>query len=154
MKVEEIMTKDVITVKMDRTVRDVVTLLHDHHMGGIPVVDNTGLLVGVISEYDIVRLINTKTSKLSLKFPSSHTLGLVFQESITNREVRDAFNDIADMKIFEVMIKDVPTMSPNADVSDVAAELRKDHIKRLPIIDDSGKVVGIVTRRDLLMALI
>ena len=154
MKVKKVMNKDVLTLKPDDTLSDAVKLFGEHKIGGAPVVDEENRLVGLISEFDIIKMLKTRTTKLSMVFPSSHSLGLTFQESIVYKEIQEAFSDISHMEVRDLMTNDVITAREDQFLEEVAPELLKEHVKRIPVLDKNHKVVGILTRRDLIKGLI
>lgn len=154
MEIKKVMNKEVLTLKPDDTLSDAVKLFGDNKIGGAPVVDNHNRLVGIISEYDIIKMLKTKTTRLSMVFPSSHSLGLTFQESIVYKEIQDAFKDISHMEVRDLMSTEFKTAKENDQLEDVAPELLKEHVKRLPIVDENNKLVGIITRRDIIRGLI
>lgn len=153
MNIEDIMNKDVLTLKPSDTISDAVKLFSKNKIGGAPVVDENNNLLGILSEIDIIKTLKTKTTRLSMIFPSSHSLGLTFQESIVFKEIQDAFDEISHMEVKDIMTTDVITAELNHIVEEVAPTLLKEDVKRVPIIKD-GKVVGIITRRDIIRGLI
>jgi CBS domain-containing protein len=153
MEIKEIMTKNVLTLNPDDTLAEAVKFFSKNKIGGAPVVDNDNKLMGIVTESDIIKVLKTKTTRLEMVFPSSHSLGLTFQESIVYKEIQDAFEDIGQMTIGEIMTKKVISSTPNQPLEEIAPSLLKDHVKRIPIVDE-GQVVGIVTRRDIIKGLI
>lgn len=153
MKISEIMNKEVLTLKPDDTLSYAVKFFSENKIGGAPVVDDENRLLGILSEIDVIKILKTKTTKLSMVFPSSHSLGLTFQESIEYKEIQDAFKDIGHMEVRDIMISDVITSDPDRTIDEVAPELLKENVKRVPIVK-GGKVVGIITRRDIIRGLI
>jgi len=154
MEIKKVMHKEVLTLRPDDTLSDAVKLFGDHKIGGAPVVDDDNRLLGLISEFDIIKMLKTKTTKLSMVFPSSHSLGLTFQESIVYKEIQEAFSDVSHMEVRDLMTNDVITARENQHLEEVAPELLKEHVKRIPIVDENNRVVGILTRRDLIRGLI
>lgn len=116
-KAREIMTKDVITVTKQTILTDVMQLLLDNRISGLPVVDADGMLEGIVSEIDLVN------SMLS--------------------------GNAADTNAGEIMSSKVTSFSPDANCAEMAECFAVNHIRRFPIVDH-GKVVGIVSRRDVL----
>ena len=97
MKIEDIMNIEVLTLKADNTISDAVKFFSDNKIGGAPIVDDENRLLGILSEIDIIKLLKTKTTKLEMVFPSSHSLGLTFQESIEYKEIQEAFAELGHM---------------------------------------------------------
>jgi CBS domain-containing protein len=153
MKVKEIMSTNVITLKSTDTIKDSVKVLVHNNISGAPVVDQNGKVIGILSETDIIGALKTQTKELAMIFPSSHALGMTFEERITRREVQDAFRDVGNKPIMEVMSRNPITTTIDALVEDVAPIMIKSNINRVPVIEND-KLVGIVTRRDIINGLI
>ena len=117
LKAKDVMTKDVITISPDVTLKDAIELLLEKKISGMPVVDKKGKMIGIISEKDI------------LNFAFSGNL------SIT--------------KVSEAMSKNIISFPPNEDVDSIALTISENQFRRVPIIQE-GKVVGIVSRRDII----
>jgi len=126
--VEEIMTRNVIKVKPDDNLSYVVQLLSEKNISGLPVVEGNKF-VGVISESDIIKIIGSK-SLLELD-----TLGL---------------KKLKYIKVSEAMNKRPIAIYEKAKVSKAADLMNKYDISRLPVINESGELVGIVTRKDII----
>jgi CBS domain-containing protein len=116
-KAADVMTENVITVKKDTILTDVMELLLRWHISGAPVVGDDGKLIGIISEIDLVNM---------------------------------AFSgNAADTRVEEVMTKDVTAFPPDADIAELVNCFSSRRLRRVPIVAN-GKVVGIVSRRDIL----
>lgn len=143
MKASDIMTTDVITVAADSSVRDAAETLLKNRIGGAPVVDAKGNLVGVVSEGDLFRRAETGT-----EHERSWWLKLLMgHEQLATEYVKEHSRKIAD-----VMSHKVITASPDTRASEIAEMLESSRIKRVPIVKN-GKLVGIVSRANLLHAL-
>lgn len=145
--VRNVMVADPITVKPSDSVETVLQLLEEKHISGLPVVDNAGKVVGVVSEADL----------LFKEKPIRMPLYLTFLDSIIYLEPLDKFKHQLK-KSLGVLVEDVMTskpitITPDASVSQAAELILNQRINRLPVIDDAEKLVGIVTRNDLLKAL-
>lgn len=140
MKVKDVMTAEVVTVDAETALKDAAGLLVQHHITGVPVVDASGEVVGVLSEADIVakeaKQRQQRRSMLSwLLDPADPWL----DERAGARTVREAMSTPA------------LAIGPEADISEAAGRMVEDGVNRLPVIDD-GQLVGIVTRADLVRA--
>lgn len=111
------MTTNVITVKKDMVLTDVIALLLRWHISAVPVVDDENKMVGIVSEIDLVNL--------------------TFD------------GNAADTTIEEVMVTDLVFFSPETHLAELVQAFSKRHLRRVPILDE-GKVVGIISRRDIL----
>ncbi|KAB3534146.1 CBS domain-containing protein [Alkaliphilus pronyensis] len=145
MKAKEIMTKEVISVKRENTVEEVVKLLIDNNISGLPVVDEENKVVGVITEGDLIY----RNKKLQL--PSYFTIldSYIFLES--TKSLREQIKKMVGYRVEDVMTKKVITANEEDDIEDVATLMANNKINRIPIVKD-GALVGIVSRRDIIKA--
>lgn len=145
MLAKEIMTRDVITVSPDASVEEVIKVLSEKGISGLPVTDQTGRLVGVVSEGDL--LVRTK----QLHFPSylQFLAGVIYLESLKRfeEEIRKA----VAVKVKDIMTEEVVTASPDTSVTELATLMTEKGINRIPILEDK-KLVGIVSRADIIRA--
>ena len=148
MQVQDIMTKKVLTVRPETSVREVAEILVSHKISGVPVVEEDGSLVGIVSEGDLM-------SKEILPEPPAEfcILGAVIYYN-NLREFKDAFSRMAANTAEALMTKKVVTVKAEDDVSDVARIMRDKHIKRVPVLDDEGHLIGIVSRQDIVKMLL
>ena len=143
MLVKDIMTKDVVTVKKEASIREIAQTIVDHDVSGLPVMDDDGTVCGIVSEGDLVR------KEFAPELPDELCiLGAVIYYSGL-REYQDAFRKIAAISAEQLMTKKVVTVKAYDDVSDVARLMRDRHIKRVPVLDDEGHLIGIVSRQDI-----
>ncbi len=146
--VTDIMTSPAITLQPDTTVEDAVGLLVERGIGGAPVVDADGRLVGLLDDDDLI------VSEARLHAPTTiEILGayipLPGDLKRFNDEVRQALGRTVD----EVMDTDPPSVGSGATAEDAATLFHDRGVSRLPVVDDSGQVVGVVSRGDLVKAL-
>lgn len=134
MNVEDVMTTDVITVAPNTPLKDVARLLTDHGISGLPVLDQRGEIVGVISEADLVS---------SLKQPRESPGRLPRLLGLDRRRRPATARD--------AMTPRPITTGPGASLPAAANLIMREGIASLPVVDD-GKLVGIVTRSDLVRA--
>jgi CBS domain-containing protein len=144
MQARDVMTKRVISVQPDTSVRDVARTLVRHKISGAPVVDQAGRLLGVVSEGDLMRRAESETEQ-----HRSWWLRLLLSPEEKAAEYVKTHGRCAA----DVMSKPVQTVSETTSLEKVADLLQKHRIKRVPVLR-RGKVVGIVTRADLLHGLI
>jgi CBS domain-containing protein len=144
MIVADVMTRNCITIAPDATVEEAVNLMLSRHFSGLFVVDKTGLLVGVITEGDLLR-----REELGTQRDRPWWLRLLASPA---RQASD-FTRANGRHVRDVMTEDVLSIGQDAKLEDVVATMEKHRIKRLPVTAD-GKVVGVVSRADLLRALI
>jgi CBS domain-containing protein len=146
--VTAIMTTDVVTLRLDMGVEDAVRLLADRGFSGAPVVDDEGRLVGLLDDSDII------LSEARLHAP---TVIELFGAYVTwpgeSRRYAEELRHALGGTVGEVMDDDPPSLTATATVEDVATALVRHDVSRLPIVDDDRRVIGIVTRGDLVQAI-
>ena len=152
MKVKEIMTKEVINLTQFMSLKDASELLARYNISGAPVVDGDGVLIGILTEADILRAVSSSADKVKMVYPSLHTMGVFFEMSRGEVEIMKAFEEQASTVVGDCMTKKVLTCGPDDDLNDVARTLYQRNINRIPVVDDDNKVIGIVTRGDIVKA--
>lgn len=138
MNVEQLMTKTVLTVAPETPLRQVAGLLVREHISGVPVVDEDGHVLGVVSEADILRRERGPTPG---RADFLHWLGS-----------DDHLERLSARTAGEAMSRPAVTIRPEQSVWEAAARLVDRTLKRLPVVDAEGFLVGIVTRADLVRA--
>lgn len=135
--VGDLMTKSVVTACEDATFRELVELMHECRVSALPVVDLGGAILGVVSEADL--LVKEDPDVLVPRF---------FDRRVRRIERGKAVAVIAR----DLMTSPAVTVSVDAEVPDAAHLMRERDVKRLFVTDAAGKVVGVVSRADLLLA--
>lgn len=143
MKARDLMTTNVVTVKPDTKVRDVAALMLEKHISGVPVLDDNGKLVGMISEGDLLRRPELGTEK--------HRRRWLAFFSRADEQARE-FTKSHALRAGDVMTKQVLHIAEDTPLGDVVGLMEKHRVKRLPVLS-KGKLVGIVSRVDLIRAL-
>lgn len=143
MKASDVMTTKVISIRPDATLTEMIKLMLDHRISGLPVVDKDGKLVGVVTEGDCLRRAETGT-EVKRSFWRDMLTG---SETLANEYIRSH-----GRKVSEVMTRDPISVSPDTDLSEVIHMMEKNRIKRVPVVKD-GAVVGILSRANLLQTL-
>ncbi len=152
MKVEEVMTKDVITLRPLMYLKSAAEILAKNNISGAPVVDNEGRVVGILTENDILEAVAEATDRIKMVYPSIHTMGVFFEMSKGEVEILKAFEERANTVVSDVMTTKVITCSPKDKVRDVARILVEAGVNRIPVVDEDERVVGIITRGDIIKA--
>src|SRR5437867_5102703 len=143
MRALDVMVQDVVTVRRDTDVGEAIKLLAEHDVSALPVLDENGALVGILSEADLIRRVEIGTEK--------HRPWWV--EAVTGAStLATEFAKSHGKKVGEVMATGVISVSEDAPLSEIAAVLERNRIKRVPVVKD-GKLVGIVSRANLIQAL-
>lgn len=139
----DVMVRDLITIDPEASIADAAKLIAEFDVSALPVVDDDGRLVGIISEGDLMRREEIGTSVhhpwwIEAVTPAS-TLAAEFAKSHGKR-------------VSEVMSKNLITATEDTPLAEIAAILERNRIKRVPIVRD-GELVGIVSRSNLVQAL-
>jgi CBS domain-containing protein len=144
MQVQEIMTREVIAVKADTRVAAVARLFREHAISGLPVVDEEGAMIGIITEKDLI------ARHARPHFPHYiQVLDSVIYLEKTKR-YEESMRHILATTAGELMTQEVQTVGPDMDVQDLAALMVEQGINPVPVLDDQGKMIGIVSRTDVL----
>ncbi len=138
MRVVDLMASDVISVRKETTLRDAARLMVEKGISGLPVTDVDGTLVGVISEGDFLRKEVDRGDLMGRGL-----LGVLFD----NRDSLAEAETVA-----EVMAENVFTVSPDATLVEAARTMTTHGVKRLPVVTREGKLVGVISRRDVVAA--
>ncbi len=142
----DIMTRKVLSVTPDTPLVEATKIITEHNFDGVPVIDSGGHLVGIITEYDLI----TKTSGISESF---------LQQIINDIYTKDISELGQPKTISELLVKDVMNREPLTMKEDAtfeqAVETFKSHhkVNPIPIVNDENKVVGIISRFDILRPL-
>lgn len=152
MLVDEVMTSNVIFVGPDETVGDAVKKLAEHGISGSPVLNADGELMGIITEADILNALKVKYKRLQMIYPSLSLVSVAFVEKFDDKEAVEAFNEIASSKVSELMMKNVVTIESGSELGHVVQLMMEKNVNRIPVMD-RGKLVGIVSRADIIRGL-
>ncbi len=142
MRAHQVMTRHVITVGPDSSIREAAGLMIDHHVSGLPVVDGRGTLVGIVSESDFLRRSEIGTQRRRPGW---------LQFLAGPGQAADDFVHERGQKVGEIMSDDPVTVTEDTPLEDLVSLMERKAIKRLPVMRNGG-LVGIVTRADLLRA--
>jgi CBS domain-containing protein len=142
--VRDIMTTDVATVIPDTPLKDAARTLLELRISGLPVVDNSGVLIGIVTEADFL---------CALGIPCHHPAHSLWQtlESMFRHPPRP---DKTPSRVADIMVSQVVTIDDDKTLHDAIDSMKKHHIKRLVVIDGQHKVRGIITRSNLVQVLL
>ena len=146
----EIMHADVPTVTPDEDARAAIELLAETEMGAIPVVDAERRVIGIVSESDLI--LSDEESDLHLPHYLNIMGGIVFVGSMKGFEKR--LDKAFATKVSELMTADPVIVNDYASAETVARRIAEKHHNHLPVVDDEGRLAGLVTRADALAALV
>jgi CBS domain-containing protein len=144
MKVSDVMTRTPIAVRQDATLLEAAKIMVQARVSGLPVIDEEGSLVGMISEGDLIRRAELGTTGR----PANWLVTFLSPGRAAHDYVRTH-----GLSVSEVMSGDVVWVLPDTSLADVAEAMEAHQVKRLPVMKD-GRLIGIVSRADLLRALV
>ncbi len=142
MKVADVMTRRVISVKPDTLVAEAARLMLQDNISGLPVIDSRNELVGIVTEGDFLRRAETGTERQRPRW-----LELLLGPG----RLADEYVRTHGRKVEEVMTRDVVTVTAETPLDEAVRLMEQRRIKRLPVVSE-GRVVGIVSRANLLQA--
>jgi CBS-domain-containing membrane protein len=134
--VSDVMTRDVVTVDALAPFKEVVRLMQEHRVSALPVVDDDDVLVGIVSEGDLILR----------EDPGLVGGGHLFESRHRAADRAKAAGKLAH----ELMTTPVISVAPDASLGEAARRMHRNEVKRLPVVDAEGRLVGIVSRADLL----
>ena len=145
--VKDFMTPNPITVKPSESIETVVKVLAENRISGLPVVDDTGQVVGIISEGDLL------VRESPLQPPLYLTLlgGIIYFDSPAH--FHQHMKKALGMSVQDVMTSKPITTKPETSLADAAHVMLDKKINRLPVLDQNQALIGIITRHDLVCAL-
>lgn len=142
MKVSEIMTEPVFTVSQDRSLEEVAHKMLNNKVGGLPVVDDEGKIVGMVTESDF--------SAKEHAIPFSRTYApQLFGEWMSKENVDKAYEAARSIQVKEIMSKPAITIREDDTVAEAVRRMLEQKVHRLPVVRDEIPV-GIISRHDLL----
>jgi CBS-domain-containing membrane protein len=134
--VREVMTTNVIKIGADADFTEATNLLSENRISGLPVVDGDDRVIGVITEADVLSMTGMRKDA-GFKDIVRHILGEPLSRPKESIRLRDA------------MTSPAITTGPDADIRDVALTLDEKRIKRLPVVDERGRLIGVISREDI-----
>jgi CBS domain-containing protein len=145
--VKDFMTVQPITISPNASVEAAVKMMEEHQITGLPVIDEQNRVVGILSEGDLL------VRESPMKPPLYMTLlgSIIYFESPT--QFHQHIKKSLGMLVQDVMTEKPITISPEASLSDAAQVMLDKRVNRLPVVDADRKLVGIITRHDLVSAL-
>jgi acetoin utilization protein AcuB len=127
------MTENVVTITADRSMMKASKLMKDHHISRLPVVDEQGRIVGIVSDRDIKDASPSKATTL---------------------DMHELYYLLSEIKIKDIMTKKVTTIRDDETVEKAAVLMLEGNFGGLPVVDEAGKVVGIITDTDIFKVLV
>ena len=147
---KEIMTKPALNARETDTVKAVLELLAEKRISGVPVVDEDEIVIGVISDTDIIRYAH----QISV-VPLSNLSGWIspYAEISDLASMRKGFDLLHRTDVSQIMTKKVYTVHEDAPANEVAELMNRRKINRVPVVDSDHKLKGILTRSDMVQCM-
>jgi CBS domain-containing protein len=143
MKAKDVMTSPVVSVEPDASIWQAVRIMLQRHISGLPVIDQKGALVGIVTEGDFLRRAETGTQRRRPRW---------LEYLIGPGRLADEYTRSRGRKVSEIMTAEPVTISKDTPLDEIVRLMEKRQIKRLPVVRDQ-QVVGIVSRANLVHAL-
>lgn len=144
MKVKDIMTRDVVTVTEEDTVERAANILNEKGLTGLPVVDDNNLVKGIITEGDLMRRISKIDGPSYIEI-----LGGIFPLE-SKSDFADRLKKSMGYMVKDMMSEEVITITEEDSLENAATLMVKEKVKRLPVVDEIGRLLGIISRRDVM----
>jgi CBS domain-containing protein len=135
--VDSVMTKQVVTARPDTPFKELVALMSEHRVSGLPVVDSAGKPAGVVSEADTLA-------------KQEYQGGTASRPLLAGRKRRAQWRKAAGLTAAELMTAPAVVIRENETASAAARLLAKKNVRRLCVVDDAGVLIGIVSRHDVI----
>ena len=152
MKIKDIMATNLITIDKESTLHDALSVFTEKNISGAPVVEK-GKIIGLITELDIIRVLDIYTPKVHFSSMPSFFLvlaGLRSKKKAT--ELKKKIMAASKLKVVDCMTKDPVVIEKGSHILDATRLIDTYKVNRLPVVDSEKKIVGIVTRNDLIKA--
>ncbi len=144
MKVSDIMTPEVMTVRRETSVNEVAQLMGAHDISGVPVVDEGQHVVGIITELDLI----VRNTRMEIpRFIEVLDWGRIPLERPGHAKER--LQHMLGTQAADIMTEKVETIGPDAPIEELAELMVKRRLNPIPVVDAEGKLIGIVSRADL-----
>ena len=143
----DIMTRDVITVTAETTIRELAEIMTRHRIGSVPVVDDKGALIGIVTESDLIE------QDKNFHIPTVISLfdWVIYLES--EKKFEKELKRMTGQTVGDIYTKEAMTVEPQTTISEIADIMCDKRIHSLPVVD-AGKLVGIVSRIDLIRSMV
>lgn len=152
-KAEEIMNKKVITITKDKSIMELSELFLKNEISGVPVVDKENKLEAIVSESDIISFIRDHRVFLPMWVSSIYDYAYL-EPDLYAKGYEENKEALANTKVEKIMHSWVKKAKKETLESEIANIMDENRINRVPIVDNKNKVIGIITRSDLIRSMI
>ena len=143
----DIMTPKVITVSPETTVVELAKILTAFNLSGVPVVDEQGTIVGIVTESDLI------DQNKKIHIPTVVTILDSFLYLESPDKMKNEMKKMAGSTVADICTRDVVTVAPDCSLEDLATIMAEQHIHTLPVVL-ADKLVGIIGKKDIIKTLI
>lgn len=147
---KDTMTSNVKSIGPEESIQAATEILAEDNISGLPVVDENGKVIGIISSSDIVEFSN---QSFVITLVKSSGWVSPYSNVAANSDLKKGFEMLKTKKVKDIMTKKVVTVQETADIREVAKIMSKKNINRVPVVDHDGVLVGLITRSDLIDAM-
>lgn len=148
MTAKDIMQKNVLYITGDVLVKDIAKILFENKISGVPVVDKNEKVIGIVTEKDL--LVKDKEPR----FPSyvGFLGSIIFLEGVKRYD--EELRKLSATSAEEIMTKNVHTIYEDTSIEEIATIMVEESVNRVPVVNKEGKLVGIVSRADMLKTIL
>ena len=143
----DIMTTEVITVKKDTSLKELARILYNKNINGVPVVDDSGSLIGIICESDLIR----KDKKLHIPTVVSIFDWVFYLEN--PKKIENEINRLNATTVEDLYTKDTTTVDEKTPIEEIATIMAEKKIYTIPVMD-GDRLVGVIGKADLIRTLV
>jgi CBS domain-containing protein len=150
MLVKDIMSKNVITISPEASISEAVEKMANNNISGLIVVEE-GKVIGVISESDILKILSSEVPQLKTSTNVALSILILLESGM---KMMKEMKKIGKLKVKDIMSKKVFSVRPEDTIIEAARIMSKKDVRRLPVIDENNKLVGVISRTDILKSLV
>ena len=145
-RVKEVMSRDLVTIDAKASVHEGLQLMAENKVAALPVVDRQGKCIGFLSSSDLVEVTREVDASLyELEATDVSLLG-VYLEKLGDH--------VGHQSVMDLMSESVVSVGPDAPLFDAASRMLREHVHRLPVLDKSSHLLGILSMTDILRAFV
>lgn len=141
---QDIMTSTVITVRTDTPVREIAHIFTEHNISGVPVVDDQDKVIGIVTESDLI----FQNKRLSV--PPVITILDSFFFLDSPEKMERELKKIAGATVGDIFSSPAISISPETPLDEIATLMTEKKVHTLPVLNDSGRMIGIVGKKDII----
>lgn len=145
---QDIMTKNVVSVTTDTSVKELATTLLELNISGVPVLDDENKLAGIVTESDLI------FQNKRLHVPPVITILDSFLFLDNPEKMKQELKKIAGATVSDICTENVTSITPSTPLDEIATIMTEQKIHTLPVVTDEGKMVGIVGKKDIIRTIL